>query len=1552
MCICRSRLPTLLLVLVVAAATPAVGEASAAYPSSVAKPLPPKTVQSVAPSQVPSGGGVPLKIELTGWSGVEILPQELISGPNPERYARIRQGPSFGYVVRDLAPSSSGRYDIEVYFAVRASLCPGAATQQVFFATDPEAPLGSPLMTVDVCASGTLLGLVRAAKLTVLGASLPSRAAVFRFVAVQGNAVVSQIRIAPEGELQSSSQLIPSDQSRLNYKHDPSGDYLPPRDLNFTKLDVREAVVSRFGSRHTAVLAPQRLGFYYSALGIDAADLQDLVVLATVDNEVRALPLTDRYPLFDSVRQYDSPTGVRMVANDPAVGIEMSLDIKAPFWPQDEQTSLLPSLFFDLTLTNTSPSAITPNITVALPVSYDGRDSAYCPSCGPKEITPLAGVKGIGWSSIEAVGESSKPDPGSFGGGVSVRVDYALVASGGSITDVAVAGAAGADAAASSSWLPPSTGSGVPETGLRVFKRVPRGYTGLVFKAGALPPDGTADAEAALTSFVSGDVVAAAHPGGGSAGYVFRYRDYFADMTSVVTASVALRDAQVGRSVDFDSLVAGSSGPDLGPALGSQTDALRRLLALAYRSYAANAWWLSRSSGSSALPAEIFTVSEGSGVCCRFQSTVDVTYNDSHLLLAMWPSLLAKMLDLWSLYSGSSPPMPGKVVPHDVGLAQTLSGQAYIPMPVEENTNYTLLAYAHWKATGDNASAAARLPFLKELMSYVEAADSDADGLPDVGVANTIDAANPTLFKSPGQIYLGLKSAAAARAALEMSSAFGDPDQAFRDRMDALHHRVLHSIENAAWRGDHFAVSLDPSSDSASLRAFGSIYPAGTLIFNLLYGGDLPVSQSVLDRMILDVRAVASRTTGPYGSVHMERGEVSGWASQSILRDMAASMLGANRDDAFTSYLSGYLAWQDLLSRSGDGGWWDTFTYTGSAQSGFSPLTGSTSRGVLGYHPRGAVLYGYAQSFAGLSLDRSSAILATLPWARPGARVPLYSLADWSTGRVPVAVVQATSPPSVIVENPTTASSGLSVVARQMTSPQLETGSDSFAPSLGETVQLSVQGGTSRASLSAGHAGNWFYQAASATPYSYLWDGLVGSAPATDAKGTVCAIAPQPSPGALQAPSCKELGVDTNSPKPATDWYVAEGATAYGFETYLLIQNPGGAAATVEVTYLTPHGPVPKAPLLVPAQSRRTIIVAADLPGAEVSTRIRSDQPVVVERAMYWRGSDGSWREGHAVVGTRSPATTWYLAEGSTNWGFDEWILLQNPGAADAAARLRFVAQDGRRLDHDVVVKAGTRMTIKVADLMPFADVATEIQSSQPIVAERAMYWGGPYPAAAGGSATIGLRAPSQTWFLAEGSSNWGFETWLLLLNPNDSEVGVDVVYMTQSGPVVRPGITMPPRSRQSISMGWDIGPADSSIFIRASRPVLAERAMYYSPDGAPAGSSRAGHASQGASSPSRTWRLAEGSTGHGLYEYVLVQNPGSTEAAVEIVLQTEGGNAGSHWYSVAPGARLTVFLNSVISDSDVSVAVNSSAPVVVERAMYTRDGVGYLVMHGAIGAK
>ncbi|MBU4490200.1 MAG: hypothetical protein KKE79_06150, partial [Actinobacteria bacterium] len=53
----------------------------------------------------------------------------------------------------------------------------------------------------------------------------------------------------------------------------------------------------------------------------------------------------------------------------------------------------------------------------------------------------------------------------------------------------------------------------------------------------------------------------------------------------------------------------------------------------------------------------------------------------------------------------------------------------------------------------------------------------------------------------------------------------------------------------------------------------------------------------------------------------------------------------------------------------------------------------------------------------------------------------------------------------------------------------------------------------------------------------------------------------------------------------------------------------------------------------------------------------------------------------------------------------------------------------------------------------------------------------------------------SETWYLAEGSTNGGFETWVLVQNPGDEKATAELMFMTGAGEVAGPTLELEPHS-------------------------------------------------------------------------------------------------------------------------------------------------------------
>jgi len=200
---------------------------------------------------------------------------------------------------------------------------------------------------------------------------------------------------------------------------------------------------------------------------------------------------------------------------------------------------------------------------------------------------------------------------------------------------------------------------------------------------------------------------------------------------------------------------------------------------------------------------------------------------------------------------------------------------------------------------------------------------------------------------------------------------------------------------------------------------------------------------------------------------------------------------------------------------------------------------------------------------------------------------------------------------------------------------------------------------------------------------------------------------------------------------PATSWFVAEGRTGPFFDMYLLLANPGSTPANVTVSFLRPSGsPVVQTRTLAPTS--RTTIHVDSVPGladTDVSASITSDQPIIVERAMYWPDPFTNWYEAHNSSGVTSTGTQWALAEGEVGGalGFETYILLANPGSSPANVTITFLRTSGAVITSTFVVPANARVTRSAGEfgLSSGEKFGLLVDASQPIAVERAMYWNG-----------------------------------------------------------------------------------------------------------------------------------------------------------------------------------------------------------------------------------
>ena len=220
---------------------------------------------------------------------------------------------------------------------------------------------------------------------------------------------------------------------------------------------------------------------------------------------------------------------------------------------------------------------------------------------------------------------------------------------------------------------------------------------------------------------------------------------------------------------------------------------------------------------------------------------------------------------------------------------------------------------------------------------------------------------------------------------------------------------------------------------------------------------------------------------------------------------------------------------------------------------------------------------------------------------------------------------------------------------------------------------------------------------------------------------------------------------------PATQWYLAEGATGSFFDTYVLVGNPNDYAVDAVFTFLLPDGSTVTATRGIAAWGRLTVPVAtldAALVSTAFSTSVQASGPVVVERAMYW--PRGRWAEAHDSTGVTEAATRWGLAEGRVggDQGFETYILVANPAAETADVKVTFLQPDADPVERAFLVPAMSRFNIQLdtgsvpAGLGHQFGAVVESVNGVPIVVERAMYWNAGGETWAGGSDVVAVRLP------------------------------------------------------------------------------------------------------------------------------------------------------------------------------------------------------------------
>jgi hypothetical protein len=213
---------------------------------------------------------------------------------------------------------------------------------------------------------------------------------------------------------------------------------------------------------------------------------------------------------------------------------------------------------------------------------------------------------------------------------------------------------------------------------------------------------------------------------------------------------------------------------------------------------------------------------------------------------------------------------------------------------------------------------------------------------------------------------------------------------------------------------------------------------------------------------------------------------------------------------------------------------------------------------------------------------------------------------------------------------------------------------------------------------------------------------------------------------------------------PSSEWFLAEGATGSFFEMFILLANPNATEAAVSVSYLLTDGTIFNKSYTVPGNGRVTVWVDQEqipegsgvkpLADVALSTTLKSDQPIVVERAMWWPQEAGGWREGHSTAASTESATRWVTAGGEVGGTRNEqtYVLVANVDNVPALVRVTILPESGEPIVWEAPnpIAPKSRFNVPI-DALLFPGVsgrfAVLVESLGPasakIVVERALYW-------------------------------------------------------------------------------------------------------------------------------------------------------------------------------------------------------------------------------------
>ncbi|MDQ2679350.1 MAG: DUF5719 family protein [Actinomycetota bacterium] len=280
----------------------------------------------------------------------------------------------------------------------------------------------------------------------------------------------------------------------------------------------------------------------------------------------------------------------------------------------------------------------------------------------------------------------------------------------------------------------------------------------------------------------------------------------------------------------------------------------------------------------------------------------------------------------------------------------------------------------------------------------------------------------------------------------------------------------------------------------------------------------------------------------------------------------------------------------------------------------------------------------------------------------------------------------------------------------------------------------------------------------------------------------------------------------------------------------------------------------------------------------------------LVGLTTWWDGTPEPISEPEQIVDLPSAgsaeglSSTWFCAGSTTGVsGTEHQLLVTNPGAP-TQIRLGAYNAEGLLRSETVEVATGTS-TLDTRTIFQAVELSVMVESAAgDLVVEHRLV------TSLGVDQVPCATSASDEWHFPALTTSLGATARLVLFNPFSADAGVDVTVARDDGVSLPPaltGVVVPAGTSKVIDLGESVQRRELfalSLRLRTGR-VVAETIQVYDPqavrEGAPP--ARGVRMMLGVPRPASDWAFADGFTGAGVRERVVVYNPGEDKVTVLI---------------------------------------------------------------------